>query len=142
MLQLRGLGQTLTKLADRAEKSQSKAKQQIFGRGVSFDKVDMVYPDYDTYFKMSKQEREHHLPQHHSKNRFREFFTEPRFLVRIEELAHFRANEKLKGDILFLHYDGGIITGKKAYAVARARAIEVWDMESEAYPIPNLTLPS
>ena len=100
----------------------------------------MLHPTYDTYNKMSKQERQHHLPQHHPKNKFREFFTEPRFLVRVEELSHFRANEKLKGDILFLHYQGNIIAAGKSYAVARDRAIEVWEMESNAYPNPTLNI--
>jgi hypothetical protein len=48
-----------------------------------FDKIDVVYPEYDIYYKMSKQEREHHLPQHHCKKGERDFFSEPRFLVRI-----------------------------------------------------------
>lgn len=92
---------------------------------------------------MSKQEREHHLPQHYPRNRFKEFYTEPRFLVRIEEMAHFHSNEKLKGDILFLHYEGNIITGGKAYAVARDRVIEHWEMTSfNYYPIPTLNIPA
>lgn len=60
--------------------------------------------------------------------------------MRVEELSHFRANEKLKGDILFLHYEGNIITGSKSYAVARDRAIEIWEMESNAYPNPTLNI--
>ncbi len=43
----------------------------------------MIYPDYDSYYKMSKQEKSH-LAQHHPKNKQKDFFVEPRFLVRIE----------------------------------------------------------
>ena len=61
----------------------------------------------------------------------------------MEELAHFKSNEKLKGDILFLHYEGNIITGGKAYAVARDRVIEHWEMASpNFYPTPTLTIPT
>ena len=48
-----------------------------------FEKMDIVYPEYDIYYKMSKQEREHHLPQQHYKKAERDFFADPRFLVRI-----------------------------------------------------------
>jgi len=41
-----------------------------------------------------------------------------------------------------MHYQGNIITGSKSYAVANDKAIEVWSMESNLYPIPNLNPPS
>jgi hypothetical protein len=108
ILQLKYLPDQLTKIIERVEadrgKPQARTKQQIFGKGLTFDKLEMLHPEYDTYYKMSKQERQHHLPQHHPKNKFKEFYADPRYLVRIEELNHFRSNEKLKGDILFLHY--------------------------------------
>ena len=87
---------------------------------------------------MSKQERTHQLPQYHAKQKFKDFYVEPRFLVRIEEYAHFKSNQKNKGNILFINYQGNIIAGSKVYAVANDTAIEVWQMQSEAYPIPNL----
>jgi hypothetical protein len=42
-----------------------------------------------------------------------------------------------------LHYEGNIITGSKAYAVARDRVIEHWEMtSSNYYPIPTLNIPA
>jgi hypothetical protein len=48
-----------------------------------FEKLDLIYPDYDSYYRMSKQEKSH-LAQYHPKNKSRDFFTEPRFLTRID----------------------------------------------------------
>lgn len=100
----------------------------------------MLHPEYDVYLKMSK-ERTHSLPQYHSRNRERDFYTDPRFTVRLEEITHFRANEKYKGDVIFISYHGHSITGNKAFAVANGRAIEVWGMESQAHPFPILSTP-
>lgn len=42
-----------------------------------------------------------------------------------------------------MHYEGNIITGSKAYAVARERAIEHWEMASpNFYPTPILNIPA
>ena len=88
---------------------------------------------------MSKQERTHQLPQYHAKQKFKDFYVEPRFLVRIEEYAHFKSNQKNKGNILFINYQGSIVPDSKVHAVSNGTAIEVWQMESEAYPIQNLS---
>jgi hypothetical protein len=96
ILQLKYLPAAFNKTIERVEadrsKPQQRTKQQIFGKGLTFEKVEMLHPEYDTYYKMSKQERPHHLPQHYPRNRFKEFYTEPRYLVRMEEMAHFHSN--------------------------------------------------
>ena len=101
----------------------------------------MLYPDYDSYYKMSKQEKSH-LAQHHPKNKGKDFFVEPRFLVRIEEFAHFRNNDEHKGDIVFIQYQGNTIASGKVHLIANQRALELWAYESSNYPIPTLTIPS
>jgi hypothetical protein len=145
MLQLRALGPIFVRAAERVESERSKPanrkKQEVVAKKQVIDKIDLLHPEYDVYLKMSK-ERTHSLPQYHPKNRYKEFYNDPRFTVRLEEITHFRANERLKGDVIFVSYHGQSITGSKAFAVANGKAIEVWGMESQAHPVPVLSTPA
>ncbi len=97
----------------------------------------MIYPDYDIYFKMSKQEKIH---LHHSKAKAKDFFVEPRFLVRMEEFQHFRNNDQHKGNIVFIQYQGNSLSFGKVYLVAHQKTLELWAEESQNYPIPTLNI--
>ena len=95
---------------------------------------------------MSKQDKSGHektsLGQHHPKNKSRDFFTEPRFLTRIEEFSHFRNGNHHKGNIVFLQYHGHTIASGKVHLVANQKSLELWGQETSNYPIPNLLVPT
>ena len=90
---------------------------------------------------MSKQEKSH-LVQYHPKNKVKDFFTEPRFLHRIEEFQHFKNNDQQKGNVSFLQYCGNLIAFGKVVLVSNQKALELWCQETTNYPIPTLTIPT
>lgn len=142
--QLRSLSNFYSKVADRLEAELSRPirkKQEIFTERENFGAIELLYPDYDSYYKMSKQEKSH-LTQHHPKPKQKDFFVEPRFLVRIEEFEHFRNNDAHKGDVVYLQYEGNTIAGSKLFLVANHRCLELWLSESNNYPMPVLTIPT
>lgn len=69
ILQLKYIPALINKIADKIEfdriKPQNKKKQEVFNKNQVFTKIDLLHPQYDNYYKMSKQERVHPLPHIH-----------------------------------------------------------------------------
>lgn len=84
---------------------------------------------------MSKQEKSHPLTDHSVKQRDRRhFYSEPRFIVKLDELNHFENSEQHRGNILFLSYQGDIIKGSKVYAVVNYNYIDIWEKQTSGPP--------
>lgn len=58
-------------------------------------------------------------------------FSQPRFLIKIDQLRDFQSSMKEKGNIIMINIEGTKITGKKGFAIVQGNTISWWHKKSK-----------